>query len=162
MRFIKLSTSRRRGGIRTIDSATGYEIYGAIDDVWKHRESGELIVVDYKSTSKKEEPTLERGFGDSYKRQIEIYQWLLIQNGFRVSKSAYFLYVNGIKSGSFFVDSLIGSMRFSAMLIEYSGDASWVPSVVAEAISCLHAKHPPESGESCDSCRYFDQRVAVL
>ena len=30
------------------------------------------------------------------KRQMEIYQWLLRKNGFKVSDTGYFVYANGI------------------------------------------------------------------
>ena len=46
---------------------------------------GELIVVDYKATSKDGEVTLDAPRQDGYKRQMEFYQWLLRCNGFTVS-----------------------------------------------------------------------------
>ena len=56
---------------------------------------GELIIVDYKATSKKEGPSTEDDLYDSYKRQMEIYQWLFRRNGFKVSPVGYFVYANG-------------------------------------------------------------------
>ncbi len=60
-------------------------VTGAVDDLWENAR-GELIVVDYKSTAKAAEITeLNEEWHAGYKRQIEIYQWLLRQNGFTVS-----------------------------------------------------------------------------
>src|SRR3989344_5692045 len=67
--------------------------YG-IDDVWV-RPTGELIVVDYKATSKDGAVNLDAKWQDGYKRQMEVYQWLFRQNGFKVSDTGYFVDVNG-------------------------------------------------------------------
>lgn len=54
------------------------------------------MVVDYKSTSKAERiEALDKDWQDGYKRQMEIYQWLLRQNGYKVSDTGYFVYCNG-------------------------------------------------------------------
>lgn len=74
------------------------EVFGAVDDIWTHRNTGVLHIIDYKSTSKKDVPTLDGSFGDSYRRQMQIYQWLFRRSGFPVSSTGYFLYVNGKKN----------------------------------------------------------------
>jgi hypothetical protein len=144
-------------GMRVTHS-TGATIYGAVDDVWQNLQTGDLHIVDYKSTSKQGEPTIESGFGDGYKRQMEIYQWLFRQAGFPVSSTGYFLYVNGSKVGGFYDDDGAGVMRFSTTLIAYDGDDSWVDDAVNAAVDCLQSDALPASGEACDSCRYYDQR----
>ena len=57
-------------------------ITGAVDDIWVTPD-GELIIVDYKSTSKDTEVNLDAEWQDGYKRQMEVYQWLLRQKGLR-------------------------------------------------------------------------------
>jgi hypothetical protein len=143
-----------------ITHSTGATIYGAVDDIWQSLETGELHIVDYKSTSKQGEPTIESGFGDGYKRQMEIYQWLFRQAGFTVSNTGYFLYVNGSKAGGFY-DDTGGVMRFSTTLIPYNGDDSWVDDAIHAAVNCLGSESMPVSGADCDVCRYFVQRNAV-
>ncbi|MCK4968107.1 MAG: PD-(D/E)XK nuclease family protein [Candidatus Aenigmarchaeota archaeon] len=72
-------------------------IFGAIDDVWIN-EQDELIVVDYKSTSVDKEITLDDEWKIVYKRQMEIYQWILRRdkrNHQQVSNFGYFVYCNG-------------------------------------------------------------------
>jgi len=71
-------------GIQFLHESTNLLITGAIDDLWQNSK-GEYIIVDYKSTSKAEEITeLNKEWQDGYKRQMEIYQWLLRQNGYKV------------------------------------------------------------------------------
>jgi len=48
-------------------------LFGAVDDVWQHRKTGKLHVVDYKFTFKKW-PSIKGGFGEFYKRQMEIFR----------------------------------------------------------------------------------------
>src|SRR5205085_9166908 len=81
-------------GVTTIHKSTNLHIFGAIDDIWVN-EDGEVIVVDYKATAKAGEVSVNADWQMTYKRQLEIYQWLLRQNGFKVNDTAYFVYTNG-------------------------------------------------------------------
>lgn len=148
-------------GMRVLHEPTGCTVYGAVDDVWQHRETGELHIVDYKSTSKQDTPDLEGGFGGGYKRQMEIYQWLFRQAGFPVSPTGYFLYVNGSKEGVFYQPALAGTMRFETTVIPYEGDDAWVERVIESAVACLADEALPESGPECDTCRYVTERSSL-
>ena len=68
-----------------------------IDDVWVNP-AGELMIVDYKSTSKDEKiEVLDKEWHDGYKHQMEVYQWLFRRNGFKVSDTGYFVYANATR-----------------------------------------------------------------
>jgi ATP-dependent exoDNAse (exonuclease V) beta subunit len=84
-------------GVDTLHTPTGFTVSGAVDDLWVNSD-GELIVVDYKSTSKDSKiDALDETWHDGYKRQMEVYQWLFRQNGFKVSNTGYFVYANASK-----------------------------------------------------------------
>ena len=83
-----------RRGIQYFHEPTNMIIRGGVDDVWVNPQ-GELIIVDYKATSKNSEVNLDAEWQDGYKRQMEIYQWLFRHNGFKVSPVGYFVYCNG-------------------------------------------------------------------
>ena len=73
----------------------GYDFSGAIDDIWINND-GELIVVDYKSTAASEPiKNIDKEYHIGYKRQVEFYQWILKQMGFKVSNIAAFVYCTG-------------------------------------------------------------------
>jgi hypothetical protein len=144
-----------------ISHPSGADVYGAVDDVWEDLETGELHIVDYKSTSKQGEPSIDVGWGEGYKRQMEIYQWLFRQAGHKVSDIGYFLYVNGSKQGGFYPDGTEGVMRFATTLIPYVGKDSWVDGAVWAAVACVQSDQAPESGTDCDNCRYFNERSAL-
>lgn len=145
-------------GIR-IQHSTGITVSGAVDDVWQNTKTGELHIVDYKSTSKSETPSLEGVFGSGYKRQIEIYQWLFRRAGFKVSDTGYFLYVNGRKDGGFYDMRGEGVMKFTTSLIPHTGDDRWVDDAITKAVDCLQSPALPKGAEDCDTCRYFSERL---
>ena len=147
-------------GIRVLHEETNLEVFGAVDDVWQNDKTSELHIVDYKSTSKKGDPSIEEGaFGEAYKRQMEIYQWLFGALGHKVSRVGYFLYVNGLKDGGFYNSKNQGQMSFRTTIIEYVGDYSWVEGVIKRAKDCLMSEATPVSEGGCDNCRYFAQRL---
>lgn len=136
-----------------------FEIFGAVDDIWVNRD-GQLVVVDYKATSRAEPVTDlgEGGFYDSYRRQMEIYQWLLRQNGFDVATTGYWLYETATKKQNTFD----GSLKFEAMLIAYEGDTSWIESTLFDMKEALDRFDLPWMGDDCDLCRYtLDRNRAV-
>lgn len=137
-------------GINYTVPNTNFIIEGGLDDVWKNLDTQELIVVDYKATSKKEAVDLEADWQISYKRQVEIYQWLLRKNGFKVSNVAYFVYCNGKKD----LERFNNQLKFEVSLLPYQGDDSWVEFTVDEAYKCLQANIIPEAEKSCDYCQY--------
>lgn len=128
--------------------ATSFIVYGIVDDVWINQ-NGELIIVDYKATSTKEEVTLNDR--DSYKRQMEVYQWLFRKNGFKVSDTSYFVYCNGDSSRGTFA----GALQFKVVLKPYAGNDSWVEKALFDIHACLSQDVLPQSSPACDYCKYF-------
>ena len=53
---------------------------------------------------------------------MEVYQWLFRKNGFDVSDTGYFVYVNGKLDAEVFDSKL----EFDVKLIPYKGDTSWI------------------------------------
>lgn len=145
-----------RGGIKYHHQPTDLIVKGGIDDIWVNPK-GELIVVDYKSTSKRGEINLDADWQIAYKRQIEIYQWLFKQNGFKVSNTAYFVYANG-KTDK---EAFDGKLEFDVTLIPYEGNDSWVEQAVIDAHKCLMGELPLQASD-CDYCRYREAVMNVL
>ncbi|KND48987.1 MAG: hypothetical protein AB200_00980 [Parcubacteria bacterium C7867-005] len=138
-----------KGGIQYMHSSTGMLISGGIDDVWINPE-GELLIVDYKATSKDEEVSLDAEWQIGYKRQMEIYQWLFRQNNFKVSDTGYFVYVNGQTDRN----SFDGKLEFDVKLIPYTGNTDWIESVIQSIKKCLDDDRIPKAANECDYCAY--------
>lgn len=137
-------------GVQYYHEPTGFTVTGAIDDVWVNPR-GELIVVDYKSTSKDERiEALEKEWHDGYKRQMEVYQWLLRRLGFVVSDTGYFVYANGKRDRVAFDAKL----EFEVTLVPYTGSDSWVEQKLLEIRKTLDSEGVPDASASCDYCAY--------
>ena len=121
-----------RGGITYKHPATGLLVCGGVDDVWVNPE-GELIIVDYKATSKDGEVSLDADWQDGYKRQMEIYQWLFRKNNFTVSDTGFFVYCNGDSDK----EAFDAKLEFEIKLIPYKGNPSWVEHTLLDAKACL-------------------------
>ncbi len=125
-------------------------LFGAVDDIWINLDSNELIVVDYKSTSKNSEINLDADWQIGYKRQMEFYQYLLRNNGFKVSNIGYFVYCNGMKNKERFDEKL----DFEISLLDYTGDDSWIEKTLSDLIDLLKQESVPKHTENCDYCKY--------
>ena len=137
-------------GIQFLHEKTNFLVTGAIDDLWQNPK-GEYIVVDYKATSKDEDITeLNKDWQIGYKRQMEVYQWLLRQNGYKVSDTGYFVYCNGQTDRKAFD----GKLEFDVTLIPYKGNDSWVADALKDAHKCLNSDKIPKAGKECDYCAY--------
>ena len=136
-------------GIRYVHEPSNLLVTGAIDDVWVTKE-GELIIVDYKSTSKEEKVSLDKEWQIGYKRQMEVYQWLFRKSGFEVSSTGYFVYCNGKLDR----DGFDAKLEFDIDLIPYTGDTSWVDEVLPKIRECLESATPPKPASACDYCAY--------
>lgn len=137
-------------GVQYLHEPTNLIITGAIDDLWQDS-GGDYIVVDYKATSKNAViEALDQPWQDSYKRQMEIYQWLLRRNGLDVSDTGYFVYCNGVTDKQAFDAKL----EFDLTLIPYEGSDDWVEETIVEIHACLNADEIPRANFKCDYCRY--------
>lgn len=123
---------------------------GAIDDLWYDPAKGQYHVVDYKATAKNDVVMELPDWADGYRRQSEIYQWLLRKNGLQVSNTAYFLYC----TGDVHAPSFGGILRFHQELIPYEGDDSWVDGVLDDMQDCLSSAVIPPPSEQCTYCAF--------
>lgn len=143
-------------GVRTVHEESGFEVFGAVDDIWINTK-GTLHVVDYKATAKNEGPSSVEDLYPSYKRQMDVYQWLLRQNGFDVSDIGYFVYVNGRKDERAFD----GKLEFDTALISYEGNDAWVTPALVKLREVLSKDTVPEVGVAFDGvspCEYCTYR----
>lgn len=138
-------------GIEYKHPETGFIVSGAVDDIWVNPKA-ELIVVDYKATSKDEtiESLSDSSWEDQYRRQIGIYQWLLRKKGFRVASKGYFVYANANADKRAFDKQL----EFEVTLVPCEGDNSWVDSALLDAKKCLNGMTIPAANPTCDFCAY--------
>jgi len=136
-------------GMKCLHEQTNFLITGAVDDIWTDGK-GELTIVDYKATSLQAKITKSFAYRDSYKRQLEIYQWLLRGNGFNVNDTAYLVYVNARKDRNAFDCRL----DFDLTLIPCEANAGWVDDCIRQAWQCLQGEDFPQASATCEYCKY--------
>jgi hypothetical protein len=147
-------------GVFTLHEPTNLHIFGAIDDVWVDGE-GRLIVVDYKATAKQSDVSLDADWQMAYKRQLEVYQWLLRQNSFDVNDTGYFVYTNGRMD----LDGFYDKVEFRTKIIPYKGSDDWVEPTLLKMKKCMDGDMPAVGksamGGSCDFCEYARKRTEL-
>jgi hypothetical protein len=153
-----------RRGVTYLHTPTNLVITGGVDDIWVDLETDELVVVDYKATAKNGEVSLDAEWQNGYKRQIEVYQWLLRKNGFKVKDTGYFLYTNARLD----VDGFRDKLEFKTKLIDYTGDDSWVEATIIKLKKCLDSDEIPDVGRNvmdstkpCEYCDYARSRTQL-
>ncbi len=140
-------------------AGTNIILHGGVDDVWQDVNSGELIIVDYKSQSNSRPITTEGYlayvYHQSYKIQLDFYAYLLIGMGHEVSRTCYFYVCNAVRSAKGFY----GVMGFEETLVPYDWDVGWIEPRIMEMIAVLNSKDVPMPNESCENCAYARERA---
>lgn len=147
-------------GVQALHEPTNLLVFGAVDDLWTSP-AGEIMVVDYKATAKDRDVSISAGWQISYKRQMEVYQWLLRRNDLAVSDTGYFVYTNGRMD----LDGFFNRIEFKTKLIPYTGNDNWVEPTLFEMKKCMDGDMPA-MGESimggpCEFCMYAKARAAL-
>ncbi len=130
-------------GVQFHHKPTDFLVFGAVDDVWVNP-AGELIVVDYKATGANNHQIYPQ-----YKRQMEVYQWLLNKNNYKVAKGGYFLFAKVNKEGGFGS----GKLSFDLFIEPQEGDFSWVEGSLFGAKKTLDGPIPIHS-PGCPYCQF--------
>lgn len=151
-------------GVVHVHEPTNLHVFGAVDDIWMSPE-GQLIVVDYKATAKDKPVTKlgpEGGWQDMYRRQMEVYQWLLKQNGFDVHDTGYFVYATGTQDRDGFNDVV----EFETHVFPHYGDTTWIEQTVRDMKKVMDSADMPPVGTAamggpCEHCEYVKSRTQL-
>ena len=166
----------------TDHAESGIRFGGGIDDVFQNTKTRQLHIVDYKSTAqgtrnpasyKRKPVSIDDRWKISYKRQMDMYVWIMREKGFDVSDTGYFVYVDAQHVN---VDGMLNGKRpdvawmpFIASIIPYEANPGWVESTLIEIRLFLEQQescpeHSP--GKSidggCDLGRYASQLMNAL
>ena len=152
------------GRFNTDHEPTKIRFGGGIDDIYENTETGELHIVDYKSTANlSKEPqrvSLDGPYKERYKWQADMYAWILQQKGFPTAKEAYFIYVDGLHVGYDRIidekNTELATMKFQTTLLKYQTDTSWVePTLIEMKDFVLNQKSCPEHSPDCKYGKYL-------
>ena len=131
------------------------KLAGGIDDVWENKDTGKLIVVDYKAQSKSSEKKidgyLEDVYHEGYKLQLDFYRYLFEKNGFEVQTKGYFVVYNATLERENFKNKL----EFTSDLVPYETDSSHIEEKIIEMKKLMDSKKIPPSTPHCQNCNYI-------
>jgi len=124
---------------------SGIRFGGGLDDVFQDTKTGQLHIVDYKSTAQgtrspstyqRKPVSLDDPWKVGYKRQMDMYVWIMRQKGFDVSNTGYFVYVDAqhkdIEGMLIDENPRRAWMQFDTTIIPYTADTSWVEPTLLE------------------------------
>ena len=162
------------------EPTTNIRFGGGVDDVWEDTRTGQLHIVDYKSTAQlgKKSRALDETFlappsnpsipdyRAGYRRQMDMYQWVARRLGFPVSDTGYFVYVDGQhREETGMLDPVIPAqawMRFNVSVIRYEGNDDWVMSALERAKFLVsEVQTCPAHSDQCEHGQYLRKVRAV-
>ena len=149
-----------QGRMHFIHEASNLKVGGGLDDVWFNKNTEELHIVDYKSTSQKTDGkviTLDDKWKAAYKRQMDLYVWVMKQKGFNVSTIGYFLYCDGDRFSDYsFLNEKDASMKFKMNLLSYEVDLSWIEPTLLQIKDCLTQTECPSHNLECEYGHFLE------
>ena len=148
-----------RKGVAFHDPESNLVLTGAIDDLWITPGSTDVHIVDYKTTAKADAVT-ELGseeYHDAYRRQLDIYNFLLTNNGLEMSSTGYWFYATAMKT----LDKFDMKLNFVPSLIAYQCDTSWIADALQRAKAALETPTLVDPAPTCDTCSYVRERTAL-
>lgn len=128
----------------------GVTLFGAVDDIFQFPD-GTLAVVDYKSTGAREVTVYE-----DYRRQMNIYTYLLEKNGEQSAGRGFFVFYQVDKTQGF-----AGRLPFRGSIVEVPTDPESVEPMVAQAVRALRSEGAPRPAPDCGYCAWRRRAAAI-
>jgi hypothetical protein len=93
---------------------------------------------------------------------MEVYQWLLRQNGFPVSDTGYFVYATGRQD----LEGFNNKVEFQTYVFPHHGNSDWVEHTIKNMKKCMDDDTMPPVGTAamggvCEFCNYARQRTEL-
>ena len=158
-----------KGYFHTVHQETNILLGGGLDDIIMNTNSGELHIVDFKSTSNQsKDPKPVNLYGDwkmSYKRQMDMYIWILRRMGYPVNDIGYFIYVDGLHvgiNGMIDDDPSMATMKFATSVLPYESNTGWIEPTLHRIKETLLQDYCPEHSSDCEEGNFIKQVGQIM
>ena len=138
-------------GIQYIHRKSNFKISGSINDLWFCNKEKKFVVVDYKSTSKKDELT-DESIWPGYWNQLSYYKYLLEKNGVEVSDKGYLFFLNAKKNNKDFN----GNLSFKTTIFKKKLELNWIEETIEKIYKIAQHDMPPPLSNNCKYCKYVN------
>ena len=149
------------GRMNTVHEETNLKVGGGLDDVWLNVQTNQIHIVDYKSTSQKTPGkiiSLDDPWKAAYKRQMDLYVWVMRRKEFDVSDIGYFLYCDGDRFSEYrFLNEDLAQMKFEISLIPYTSAIDWIEPTLYSIQDCLKRDDTPMHSNHCEYGDFLSQ-----
>ena len=143
----------RPGSKRFKAKGDNYNITGIVDDIVVIKDN-EHIIVDYKTARN---PHSQDDTKRYYQRQLDMYAFLLEQNGLKVHETGYIVYTTPYNIGKRYEYHQI-DIQFQVTHVALPVRAQGGEAIINEALAVCALEKPPAAGANCEWCRYRGQR----
>ena len=128
-------------GISYTDVSSGVILHGAVDNILV--KGDKLTVLDYKTRGF----PLKEDSGDHYELQMDIYNFLLRENGYKTEDFTYLLF--------YYPEKVLesGEVLFNTSLMKIKTDPERGEKIFQKAIKVINGEMP-DSGEDCEFCKF--------
>ncbi len=138
-------------GIRYFDEKSDATLFGAVDDILEFAD-GKLAPLDYKSTGSSAAKIYDR-----FQLQLDVYTYLLEQNGYHTLHKGYLAFYIVDKSNGF-----EDRLTFRKELHIIDTDPSEVQEIFMEAVALLRSKNPPLHSAECEYGKWMKNAFSFL
>ncbi len=133
-------------GLQYVDKTSGFLLKGAVDNILS--KGKKLVVLDYKTRGY----PLKEDTAEHYQTQMDIYNFLLRENGYKTEDYAYLLFYHPEKV----VEN--GDVVFNTDLVKMETSAENGAKAFKKAIKILKSEKPPKASEDCKFCAYRGEK----
>ena len=144
-------------GVEAKSTKTKFTLFGALDDLWLNKDTNEIVVLDYKATSNKNDldyVNSDKSYHKGYLRQLDFYAYLLKLNKYKVYKKGYWILCNAGRSDQKVFE---GKLDFTINLISYDLKTDYIEDTLVELEKCYNSKKIPPLNPYCDTCRWHKE-----
>ena len=122
--------------------------------------SGALIASVFDSYQKKDNGpiNLDDYWKSAYKRQMDLYVWIMKKKGLNVDDIGFFLYCDGDRfTENNFLKKEKALMEFKMTLIEYHTNFDWIEETLMKIYQTLRLEFRPKHSENCEYGNFLKQ-----
>ena len=88
---------------------------------------------------------------------MDLYVWVMMQKGFNVSRTGYFLYCDGDRFSDYnFLNQKDASMIFKMSLLPYDVNLDWIEPTLMSIRECLHKTKCPPHDINCEYGQFLN------
>ncbi len=138
-------------GVQFLHKKTNLKLSGSITDLWVDKDTDEFVLVEYKSTAKKDTIKHDQ-IWPGYWKQLSFYKYLFEKNEISINENGYIIILNASKKS----ERLNEKLTFETKIFTQKLDINWIEEQIYSAYKILQLDIPPPLSNNCKYCNYVN------